>query len=147
MVYCVTEEYIGDDVENVIGDMITSGSTILGGANWGLLHSELMNMLFSGTNETQLSIPGTFLEDGDLDPGEYVALEQIFSYFDKCRHDFEIGVPAGAIAALCICAALGLQTGGAACTVAVTFASTFQLSISAEGASFNVPAGIYFRFN
>ena len=142
IVYCVTEEYIGDDVENVIGDMIASGSTILGGMNRGLPHSELMNTLFSGTNEARLSIPGTFLEDGDLDPGEYVELRQIFRYFDTCGDDFEIGIPAGAIAALGICAALGLQTGSTACTVAVAFASTFQLSISAEGASIHISGNV-----
>ncbi|MFN3268915.1 MAG: hypothetical protein ACK416_06630, partial [Zestosphaera sp.] len=139
---CSTVNYIGDDVENVIGDVLTSGLTIVGDREWELPHSELMKMFFNGTEMKKLVIPDTSLADGDLDPGESVALEHIFKYFDKCPHDFEIGIPAGSIAALVMCGALGLPTGGSACLAAIAFASAFQLSLSAEGSSIYVTGGI-----
>lgn len=138
--YC---EYFGDDVENVITDILTYGSNIEGGSDLGLPDENLMEKFYEGTNETLLQIPDTYLDDGKLDPGEYVSFPQIFNYYDECGSDFEIGIPAGSIAALGICSALGLPTGGMGCAVAVAFASTFQTSISAQGPQVFIYGGIY----
>lgn len=120
-----------DEVEAVITDVLTEGSTILGGRENGLPHQTLMDMLFNGSVLRHLSIPGTLLSDGDLDPGEYIALEQIFDYYDACNSDFEIGMPVGAIAALA-CSTPGTPVAGAAC---VAFTSGFEISLSMEGGS------------
>lgn len=98
-------------------------------------------MFFSGTTWQRLSIPETSLADGRLDPGESIALEQIFKHFDKCGADFEVSIPAESIAALGICAALGFGIGSAPCTAAAGFASAFMVSLSAKGSS------IYLRWH
>ncbi|MEM0203940.1 MAG: hypothetical protein QXO16_08680 [Archaeoglobaceae archaeon] len=131
-----TRYYIGDDVENFITHVLTSGTGIVGGGNIGLPQSELMQTLFNGVEMNKLQISGTSLEDGKLDPGESIALEQIVQYFDTCGADFEVGIPAGSLAALSICAVLGLPAGGTACAVAVAFSSAFQLSLSIQGSMY-----------
>jgi len=120
-----------DEVEAIIADILTEGSTILGGSESGLPHQSLINMLFNGTTLKRLIIPGTHLSNGDLEPGEYVALEQIFNYYDTCDADFEVGIPVGAITALA-CGALGTPVAGAACSA---FLSRFGVSLSMEGGS------------
>ena len=141
--YPLPPRHLGDDVEGVIGDVLTTGSNIQGGLEYGLPHSNLMQAFFSGTNMTQLQISDTYTEDGDLDPGEFIELKRIFQYFDTCGSDFEIGIPVGAIAATIICVKLGLPTLGTACKIAIVFASTFQTSISIQGPSMTISGHLY----
>ncbi len=75
------------------------GNTIVGGVRDGPPPSDLMGWLFAGTREEKLTIPGTSLEDGKLDVGENIPFPLIFSYYDTCTADFEVGIPVGAIIA------------------------------------------------
>jgi hypothetical protein len=132
-----------DRVYSLITDVWVIGSTIQGGRESGLPHQIIMNNFYSGTNYTgRLYISDTSLADGKLDPGETIAFEQIFKYYDTCGGDFEIGIPLGAIAAIGICAGLGLPTGGTACMVATAFASSFQLSLSFKGSTIYITGGL-----
>ncbi|MCY0868733.1 MAG: hypothetical protein OWQ48_05855, partial [Desulfurococcus sp.] len=132
--------YVGDDVENLITDILTSGSTIQGGYDYGLPHEALMNDFYKGTNLTLLSIPETALGDGKLDPGESITLDQIFQYYDKCNADFELPIPAGAILARAILAKL--HPAGIVAEVIIAFVSAFQISLSHEGASIYIAGNI-----
>ena len=141
--YCEASscEYVYDDVDHIITDILAYGSTIMGGESSGLPAEDIMYNFYDGTHEVRLEIDGTALNDGDLDPGESIAFEQIFQYYDTCGANFEIGIPVGACAAIAICAALGLPTGGLACATAVAFASTFAITISAEVPSVYISGG------
>ncbi len=127
--YLLPPIYLKDDVENLIGDVLTNGSNIQGGQEYGSPHSNLMQAFFNGTNMTLLQIPDTYTEDGDLDPDESIVLDQIFLHLNTCRDNPGIGIPAGAIAALAICTKLELPTSETACGTAIAFTSTFQLSL------------------
>lgn len=126
------------EVEAVVTDVLTDGSTILGECKNELPHQSLMSTLFNGSVLKQLSIPGTLLSDDDLDPGEYITLEQIFNYYDVCNSDFEIGVPVGAMAALA-CGALDIPVAGATCRA---FTSGFEISLSVDGGSIMVTSNL-----
>lgn len=134
--------YVGDDVEAVVVDVYTTGLSINGGAEYGLPHQSLMDMFLSGTELRQLYIPETHASDGALSPGEFITLKHVFGHYDSCGTNFEIGIPAGSIAARGVCALLGLPTGGAACVAATAFASALQLSISVEGESTTVQGNL-----
>ncbi|RLG83213.1 MAG: hypothetical protein DRO40_05295 [Thermoprotei archaeon] len=136
--YC---EYSYNDIDHVITDILTEGNGIVGGENYGLPAEDIMYNFYDGTYEVRLEIDGTALDNGYLDPGESIAFEQIFQYCDTCGADFEVGIPVGAFAAIAICAALGLPTGGLSCTTAVAFASAFAITISAEGPSVYISGG------
>jgi len=134
---------IEDRVYSLITDVWVIGSTIQGGEERGLPHQIIMNNFYSGTNDTGiLSIPGTPLDDGKLDPNESINFKQIFPYYDTCGADFEVGIPLGAIVATGICAGLGIPSGGLACTVAMAFASSFHVSLSFKGSSIYIGGGI-----
>jgi len=112
-----------------LSDILVWGSTIVGGFERGLPHSTIMESFFGGTDEVQLVVPGTYLSDGVLLPGEYIALPQILEYYDTCGADFEVGVPVGAMLALASCEALGLGLGTPACIALLAFAGAFQVSL------------------
>ncbi|MGC8975757.1 MAG: hypothetical protein ACP5KB_06155, partial [Thermoprotei archaeon] len=130
---------IRDEVDSFITDVLIYGTTIQGGDESGLPHPAIMENFYSGTNVTRPYISGTPLDDGDLDPGESVALQQIIRHYDACGSGFEVGVPVGALAAIVVCSALGL--GGPACGVAVAFASAFEVSLDFEPQSIYI-AGV-----
>ena len=135
-------EYIYDDVDHVITDILTEDTDIVGGGSYGLPAEDIMYNFYEGTDMTRLYIGGTALSDGDLDPGESVTLEQIFQYHDTCGADFEVGIPVGSFAAIGVCAALGLPTSGLACVVAERFASAFQITLSAQGLSIYISGNL-----
>ena len=94
---------VRDGVDSFITDILVYDTTIQGGQESGLPDPIIMANFYSGTNETQLYIPGTYLDDGRLDPGEYVTLQQIIQHYDTCGSGFEVGIPVSALAAPAIC--------------------------------------------
>jgi hypothetical protein len=155
--------YVGDEVRSLVTDMLVSGTTILGGEERGLPHPVIMDSFYKGTNLTALSVPGTLISDGKLDPGESVALQQIIEHYDTCGSGFEVGISM-ALLARAVCAALGIPTGGTACTVAIAFAAAFAASLeyeppnvyidgglknhgNSEGIGYNVPEYVYMRIS
>ena len=131
---------IRDEVDSFITDILVYGTTIQGGYENGLPHSNIMGNFYSGTNVTRPYIPGTPLDDGDLDPGESIALEQIIRYYDTCGSGFEVGIPVGALVASAVCSLLGV--GASACGVATAFASAFEVSLDFEPQSFYIGGGL-----
>jgi len=85
-----------------------NGVYIAGGVGEGAPPYE--DIIFVGTNKTQLVIPDTVLSDGDLDVGENIMLQQIINWSDIYNVDLEVPIPVGAIAA----AALSVKIPGIA---------------------------------
>lgn len=124
-------EYRRDVVEAFITSILVSGTTIQGGSELGLPHSIIMQNFYNGTNATIPFIPETPLSDGDLDPGESIALERVFSYYDTCGSGFEVGISLAPLATA-VCTALSLSPASPACTIAVAFTSAFHISLDHE---------------
>ncbi|MEM0277829.1 hypothetical protein [Pyrobaculum sp.] len=102
------------------------------------LPSEIVNFFYEGvTKQGPLTIPGTALDDGKLDPGEYLYFSDLFPYYDKYGADFEIGIPVGAI----IVAALSKNVQLTLATAAI---NALEVSLSAEGA--NVYVGHIYNY-
>ena len=131
---------VRDEVDSFITDILVYGTTIQGGEESGLPGPIIMENFYSGTNETQPYIPGTYLDDGRLDPGESIALQQIIQYYDTCGSGFEVGIPAGALAASAVCSLLGI--GAPACGVATAFASAFVVSLDFQPSSIYISGGL-----
>jgi len=137
-----TCRYLEDDVEAIVEDVLTSGTTIEGGSELGLPDETILRIFFQNVDFKQLQIPGTELADGLLQPGEGVSFRQIIPSVDECYNDFEIGIPVGVIAAMAICSALGVPIASTACATAMAFASMFSVSISIQSPSLYVNGGI-----
>ncbi|ABM81177.1 hypothetical protein Hbut_1349 [Hyperthermus butylicus DSM 5456] len=135
-------EDAGEEYMAVITNVKSDGLYISGSVGFGLPPETIMNALLSGTESNIVFISNTPLADGDLDPGEFVDLRDIFRSYDTCGADFEIGIPIGAMLAVPACAALGLPTGGAACAALTAFMSSFAVTISAESPSVTVYGNI-----
>ncbi|AFK50897.1 hypothetical protein TCELL_0472 [Thermogladius calderae 1633] len=131
-----------DRVEAFITDVLVNGTTIQGGVEQGLPHPYIMDKFFNATTRTLLVIPDTALSDGALSPGESVSLGNVFQYYDTCGSGSGVGV-SGSVIAMGVCAALGLETSGAACAVAATLASAIQISLGTERPGFYVTGGMY----
>lgn len=116
--------YFHDEVTMAISDVLVEGDNIESGEEYGLPDDSLMQLLFSGTNETEVT---------RLGPGESITFDQIFQTCDTCGADFEVGIPVGAMAAL----AAEVTTGGLATPVAAGL-SGFQVTLSAVGASIHI---------
>ncbi len=137
-----TCQYLKDDVEAIVEDVLTSGTTIEGGSELGLPDETIRKIFFQNVDFKQLRIPDTGLADGLLQPGEYVSFRQIIPSVDKCYNDFEIGIPVGVIAAMAICSALGVPIASTTCATAIAFASMFSVSLSVQSPSLYVAGGV-----
>jgi hypothetical protein len=129
-------EYWGEDNYFYIADIYTSNMIITSDKGFGL-PTEIINFFYEGTNKQgPLTISDTALGDGKLDPGEYFYFSQLFSYYDKCGADFEIGIPVGAV----IVAALTKNVG---LTLTTAVIKAIEVSLSVEGASVYINGNIY----
>jgi len=122
--------WVEDRVYLLITDTYVYGSTIKGGSERGLPRDRIMYILYNNTISTEkLYIPDTGLEDGKLDPNEFVFLCQISTYFNKYGKPFEIGIPIGAFIGAAMCPALGLEIVNKTCVRIMNFVSAFYLMI------------------
>ncbi|MCY0890281.1 MAG: hypothetical protein OWQ51_04770 [Pyrobaculum arsenaticum] len=129
-------EYIGEENYFYIADIYVNNMIIISDQAFGL-PSEIVNFFYEGvTKQGPLTIPGTALDDGKLDPGEYLYFSDLFPYYDKCGADFEIGIPVGAI----IVAAL---TKNVQLTLATAAIKALEVSLSVEGANVYIIGHIY----
>ncbi|MCI4396877.1 MAG: hypothetical protein JHC28_04895, partial [Thermoprotei archaeon] len=129
-VYDMWLGYIEDDAQAVITDAYAINNLIQGGGNSGYPSQTIMDMMFKGSNLTQLIVPNSTLSDGILSPGEYIHSSQFYSLYDTCGANFEVGIPVGSMLATAACLALNLELGGVPCLVAEAFLSAFGVSIS-----------------
>lgn len=123
MYYCVGSscQWIYDEVDAYVEDVIVSNNCIQGGVKEGLPHSLIMNAFLYGTQEKQLSnLPGTSLADGKLDPGEMVQYAEILQTQYSNLY-IGLAVPVGAIAAHIVCSPIGTP----ACTAFLSAFSSF----------------------
>ena len=96
---------------------------------------ELEEALGLSVELQQLQIPGTPLDDGVLDPGEWVSLETIVSYLDSGQasgcEEFDASLPVGAALSL----ALAAGSRGAFAPLALAMPVSVTIGASAEGDS------------
>ncbi|MEM0467576.1 MAG: hypothetical protein QXT27_00035 [Pyrobaculum sp.] len=129
-------EYWGEENYFYIADIYVSNMIIISDKDF-VLPAEIINFFYEGvTKQGPLTISGTALDDGKLDPGEYLYFSQLFSYYDKCGADFEVGIPVGAI----IVAAL---TKNVQLTLATAAIKALEVSLSVEGANVYINGNIY----
>lgn len=122
-----------DGVDVFVSNVLTSGMMIQGGVENGLPHEKVTDILFKATSWHPLFIPGTPLEDGELDVDEAIPISLILQHFDKCSR-FEIAAPVGALLALAACSILDLNTP--ACEALLVFLGAFVANIEDEGTSY-----------
>lgn len=122
-----SSEYLRDEVTAAISDVEVIGNIIQGGASYSLPPQDLIEVLFSGTEERYVDT---------LAPNESLPLGSVLGGFDTCGSDFEIGIPVGAMVGLVVLAAFPEATPAAAAIAG------FQVSMSATGASIFVGGGI-----
>ena len=99
----------GDEkIRTFVADVQVINENIVGNVKSGLSpNSNITDWFFEGVYLDHLYLPGE-LADGDLDPGETVALPQILSHYDIHQVGFSIGVPIGAVLAYAL-SSVGLE--------------------------------------
>ncbi len=134
MYYCVGSscQWIYDEIDASVDDVIVSNGYIDGGVQNGLPHNLIMNAFLYGTTERQLTnLPGTSLVDGKLDVNESIYLGQIYQL---AYNNVNIGITIdiGAIAAEAACSLLTVYPPSTPVCLAVLSAISVSVDYQAD---------------
>jgi len=134
MYYCVGSscQWVYDEIDASVDDVIVSNGYIDGDAQNGLPHSLIMNAFLYGTTERQLTnLPGTSLADGKLDVNESIYLGQIYQL---AYNNVNIGITidVGAIAAEAACSLLTVYPPSTPVCLAVLSAISVSVDYQAD---------------
>jgi hypothetical protein len=134
MYYCVGSscQWVYDEIDASVDDVIVSNGYIDGGVQNGLPHNLIMNAFLYGTTERRLTnLPGTSLADGKLDVNESIYLGQIYQL---AYNNVNIGITisVGAIAAEAVCSLLTVYPPSTPVCLAVLSAISVSVDYQAD---------------